>query len=95
MRAGSSPRMTTLREFSLNHRPTTANVPGATPDTPLERWGRVVVARATYTLAWRQPADAEKLHKIREALDRARREIDEIAGSGGQSGSTGATGTAG
>ena len=53
------------------------------------------LARATYTLAWRQPADADKLHKIREALDRARREIDEIAGSGGQSGSTGATGTAG
>ena len=53
------------------------------------------LARATYTLAWRQPADAEKLHKIREALDRARREIDEITGSGGQSGSTGATGTAG
>ena len=53
------------------------------------------LARATYTLAWRQPADAEKLHKIREALDRARREIEEIAGSVGQSGSTGATGTAG
>ena len=53
------------------------------------------LARVTYTLEWRQPADAEKLHKIREALDRARREIEEITGSGGQSGSTGSTGTAG
>jgi DNA-binding PadR family transcriptional regulator len=52
------------------------------------------LARVTYTLAWRQTADAEKLHKIREALDRARREIEEITGSGGQSGTTGSTGTA-
>lgn len=53
------------------------------------------LARVTYTLAWRQTADAEKLHKIREALDRARREIEDITGSGGQSSSTGSTGTAG
>ena len=53
------------------------------------------LARVTYTLAWRQTADAEKLHKIREALDRARREIEGIPGSGGQSESTGSTGTAG
>jgi len=53
------------------------------------------LARVTYTLAWRQTADAEKLHKIREALDRARREIEEITGSGGQSGPSASTGTAG
>ena len=53
------------------------------------------LARLTYTLAWRQTADPEKLHKIREALDRARREIEDITGSGGHSSSTGSTGTAG
>jgi DNA-binding PadR family transcriptional regulator len=53
------------------------------------------LARLTYTLAWRQTADPAKLHKIREALDRARREIEDITGSGGHSSSTGSTGTAG
>ena len=38
------------------------------------------LARTTYTIAWRQTADAEKMRKIREALDRARKEIEELAG---------------
>ncbi|HKV51677.1 MAG TPA: PadR family transcriptional regulator [Gemmatimonadaceae bacterium] len=41
------------------------------------------LARATYTIAWRTTADADKMRRIREALDRARKEIEELAGSAG------------
>lgn len=41
------------------------------------------LARATYTIAWRHTADADKMRRIREALDRARKELEELAGSAG------------
>lgn len=54
------------------------------------------LARATYTLAWRHTPDADKMRRIREALDRARKEIEELAAAAGSgSAGTGSAGSAG
>jgi len=53
------------------------------------------LARATYSMAWHNTADADKIRRIRDALDRAHKEIDEIARSGGAAGSSGGAGSAG
>ena len=52
------------------------------------------LARATYTTAWRNTADADKIRKIRDALDRARKEIDELSGAGGSARASGESGSA-